>query len=263
MHILLEVFIFNWSLDLWAAKNIDIDISNYKRERRDHDSRFACVFRPAGSRSVKWDTWRASPRHNQCTAAGKNVCNFITTFFTWEADWNFELVQMVSGTLGALSFIFTMENCCLGQVLFWACSNTVRHAFSFVIENSCLRQVEFWDCALDIVLLRTHGVRCVVSFMLENACLRQVEFWDRAIILENLTGDCFVTHAWCPLCVFFGNFLLEAGGILRLWILDIVLLRMHGVRCVFSFVLENACLRQVEFWACSIILGQLDCRLFR
>ena len=55
---------------------------------RDHDSRFACVFRLAGSRSVKWDTW------------------------------NFELVQMVFGTLGALSFIFTTENCCLGQVQF-------------------------------------------------------------------------------------------------------------------------------------------------
>ena len=62
------------------------------------------------------------------------------------------------------------------------------------------------------------------------------------MILENLTEDCFVTHAWCPLCVFFrdGNFLLEAGGILRLckfslkMRLDIVLLRTHGVVCFLS-----------------------------
>ena len=38
------------------------------------------------------------------------------------------------------------------------------------------------------------------------------------MVLENLTGDRFVTHAWSPQCVFFrdGKFLLEAGGILRL-----------------------------------------------
>jgi len=83
----------------------------------------------SGRPDLEMGHMRASPRHNQCTAAGKNVCNFITTFFTWEADWNFELVQMVFGTLGALSFIFTMENCCLGQVHFWACSNNVRHAW--------------------------------------------------------------------------------------------------------------------------------------
>ena len=128
IYVYVAICMYRYRYLCWdSSKNIDIDIS--KRERRDHDSRFACVFRPAGSRSVKWDTWRASPRHNQCTAAGKNVCNFITTFFTWEADWNFELVQMVFGTLGALSFIFTMENCCLGQVHFWPCSNNVRHAW--------------------------------------------------------------------------------------------------------------------------------------
>ena len=74
-------------------------------------------------------------------------------------------------------------------------------------------------------------------------------------ILENLTGDCYVTHAWSPQCVFFrdGKFLLKAGGILRLckfslkMRLDIVLLRTHGVHCMFSSVMENSCLRQVEF----------------
>ena len=36
--------------------------------------------------------------------------------------------------------------------------------------------------------------------------------------VENLTGDYFVTHVFCKLCVFFhdGKFLLEAGGILSL-----------------------------------------------
>ena len=98
---------------------------------------------------------------------------------------------------------------------------------------------------------------CTICFscVSENTLLGQVELRACAIFLENLTGDCFVTHAWSPQCVFFrdGKFLLEAGGILRLckfslkMRLDIVLLRTHGVRCVFSFVLENACLRQVEF----------------
>ena len=83
------------------------------------------------------------------------------------------------------------------------------------------------------------------SCMSENSLLGQVEFRACAIF----------THAWRPQCVFFrdGKFLLEAGGILRLckfslkMRLDIVLLRTNGVCCVFSFVLENACLRQVEF----------------
>ena len=36
--------------------------------------------------------------------------------------------------------------------------------------------------------------------------------------MDNWIGDCFVVHAWSPQCVFFhdGNFLPEAGGILRL-----------------------------------------------
>jgi len=88
-------------------------------------------------------------------------------------------------------------------------------------------------------------VHHLFSCMSENSLLGQVELRACAIF----------THAWSPQCVFFrdGKFLLEAGGILRLckfslkMRLDIVLLRTHGVRCVFSFVLENACLRQVEF----------------
>ena len=66
-------------------------------------SRFACVFRPAGSRSVKWDTC-ASPRHKQCTAAGKNVCNFIITFFHSR-----------------------------GRLEFLACSNALRHTWCTVV----------------------------------------------------------------------------------------------------------------------------------
>ena len=58
------------------------------------------------------------------------------------------------------------------------------------------------------------------SCMSENSLLGQVELRACAIFLENLTGDCFFTHAWSPQCVFFrdGKLLLEAGGILRLCI---------------------------------------------
>ena len=33
--------------------------------------------------------------------------------------------------------------------------------------------------------------------------------------------------------------------------LEIVLLRTHGVHCLFSFVMENSCSSQLEFRACS------------
>ena len=214
------------------------------------------------------------------------------------------------------------------------------------MEISCLRQLEilslFKQC-----LVRKVCTICVLAGWKFLGCGRW-NLWACSIFLENLTGDCFVTHAWSPQCVFFfaGNFLLEAGGILSLfnysWKLDsrlfcyarlvctvcflawckfsvgadgilslcnfswksgwrlfcyarmestvcfltwckilawgscnfelvqmffkirleIVLLRTHGVHCVFSFVLENSCLRQLKFWACAIILEKLNLRLF-
>ena len=68
---------------------------------------------------------------------------------------------------------------------------------------------------LQILLLSTHCVLCRFFFLVENSCLRQVGFWACTMFLKNLIGDCFVTHAWCPLSVFFCDrkSLVEAGGI--------------------------------------------------
>ena len=52
-------------------------------------------------------------------------------------------------------------------------------------------------------VLGTHGVHHLFSCMSENSSLGQVELRACAFFLDNLTGDCFVTHAWSPQCVFF------------------------------------------------------------
>jgi len=258
-----------------------------------------------------------------------------------------------------------------GRLEFWACSNGLRHTWCTVLYLhdgklllgagaflSLFKQCEArmvcticfracrkilcwgrWNLEL-VQFLRTHGDHSVFSFVMENSCLRQVEFWGCAIILENLTEDCFVTHAWCPLCGFFraGKCLLEAGGILRScnyswksdwrlfcyarmvsavcfpwkflawgrWNFEVVhfghcfathawcplcgffragkclleaggILSLcnyswksdwrlfcytHGVRCVFSFVMEISCLRLVEFWGCANFLWKWDWTLF-
>ena len=67
------------------------------------------------------------------------------------------------------------------------------------------------------------------------------------IFLINWVADCFLRHALCAISVFFmhGKFLLEVVGSLSLWkysgriILQILSLGMHGVQCLFSFVMEN------------------------
>ena len=88
-----------------------------------------------------------------------SLCNY-----SWKFDWRlFCYARMVSAV------------CFLWKFLAWGRWNF---------------EVVHWD----IVLLRTHGVPLCVSFVLENACLRRVEFWACVIILENLTGDCFVIH---------------------------------------------------------------------
>ena len=63
---------------------------------------------------------------------------------------------------------------------------------------------------------------------------------------------------WIAHC-FAGKMLLEVVGILSLrnysWSIGfhIVVLGTHGVLRLFYFVMENACLRQLEFWACANI----------
>ena len=105
----------------------------------------------------------------------------------------------------------------------------------------------FLNIRLEIALLRMHGVHCV-SFVMENSCLSQLEF-------RACSNNINVRHAWCALSVFLhdGKFLVKAGGILSLrnysWSIGfhIVVLGTHGVLRLFYFVMENACLRQLEF----------------
>ena len=120
------------------------------------------------------------------------------------------------------------------------------------------------------------------------------------LFLDNWIADCFVRHAWYALSVSFrGKFLAEGSWNFELvqlfldsWIAEcfvrhvwyalkifdrgswnfklvhiflinrMVLLGMHGLHCLSSLVMENVCSRQLEFWACPSMLGQLDCRLF-
>ena len=92
--------------------------------------------------------------------------------------------------------------------------------------------------------------------------------WAFRNILNQL--NCFVSHQWFALSVFYrdGKFLLKIVGIFSFpsysWTirLQIVRLGTHGMPCLFSFVMENSCLKQLEFLAYLTILGQLDCRLF-
>ena len=101
--------------------------------------------------------------------------------------------------------------------------------------------------------------------MIEMFCLRQVESEACLNFLNRL--DCFHRHIWFALSVFFcdGKFLLEAVGILSLsnysWTIgsQIVKFGKHGFDCLFSFMMENFCLRQVESGACQNILNQLVC----
>ena len=97
-----------------------------------------------------------------------------------------------------------------------------------------------------IVLLGTHGLHCLFSFVMENSCLRHLEFWACPNILDQLELDCFVRHA---------SFALSNWN----WI---VLLGMHGLHCLCSFVIENSCLRHLEFQACPNIHYQLELECF-
>ena len=86
------------------------------------------------------------------------------------------------------------------------------------------------------------------------------------LFLINWSADCFARHAWCSLSVLFrdGKFLLEAVGILSLCNysssigLHIVFLGTHRVLPLFYFVMENSCLRELEFWACANIINHFN-----
>ena len=116
-------------------------------------------------------------------------------------------------------------------LLNWIAHCFARHAwcspFYFVIENSCSGQLEFWACTIILDQLES---RLFWKARMENSWLRQLEFLA---------------------C----NYSSSIG-------LHIVLLGTHGVLPLFYFVLENSCSGQLEFWACTIILDQLESRLF-
>ena len=105
----------------------------------------------------------------------------------------------------------------LDRILFSYARMVCTVCFFFVMENSCLRQLEFRACSNNV-----RQTCCALSVFLhdENFLVKAVGFQSLclSIFLENVTGNCSVMHAWCTLCVFFcdGKFLLEAGGILSL-----------------------------------------------
>ena len=84
------------------------------------------------------------------------------------------------------------------------------------------------------------------------------------MILCNVSGksyrSLFVQHLWCALFVFLAcwKLLLEAGGILSLCFFlknqigDSIV--MHACFTLFSLVMENSCLMQVEFELVQLFL---------
>ena len=95
-----------------------------------------------------------------------------------------------------------------------------------------------WSIGVQIVLEGTHG-----KFLVEAAGISSLQ-----LFFINWIAHCFA-----------GKILLEVVGILSLrnysWSIGfhIVVLGTHGVLRLFYFVMENACLRQLEFWACANI----------
>ena len=103
----------------------------------------------------------------------------------------------------------------------------------------------------EIILLHAW---CALFFfsVMENPCFRQVEIRAYSINVRRV-------HYALSVFLRDGKFCVEAGGLFSLCIfslklLEIVLLHVHGVHCVFSFVMENSCLMQVEFYVCAIIV---------
>ena len=150
------------------------------------------------------------------------------------------------------------------------------------------RQLEFWACPhvfdqLDGFV--RHAWFALSVFSHDGKFLLEAVFWGYPTILGQL--DCRLFGD--------GKFLLEAVGILSLsnysWTFGLqivllgtygmhcehfprgswnfvlvhmflinwmVLLGTHGLHCLSSLVMENSCLRQLEFWACPHVFDQLD-----
>ena len=85
------------------------------------------------------------------------------------------------------------------------------------------------------------------------------------IFLINWIADCFHMHTWFALSVFFCNRKIFARHSLNLELVQIflinwiVLLGIHDLHCLFSFIKESFLLRQLESGACPNILDQFDC----
>ena len=182
-----------------------------------------CLCVPAGRISKMGRVCSSVTTSQQCTAAGKDACNFMITFFIWEEHCD------VRQSHGACEFV--MKKCYLRQLEFWL--------WAIIVENRIV------NC-----LLSMHGVHCMFSFLMENFAWSSWNLKLVQILFGTLGAQSFyfaMENSW----------LARAGAILSLCKcflklrLEIVLLRTHGVQWLFSFVMENSCLSQLEFRACS------------
>ena len=81
------------------------------------------------------------------------------------------------------------------------------------------------------------------------------------LCLNTWIAECFVRQVWYALKIF------DRGSwnfkLVHIFLINrMVLLGMHGLHSLSSLVMENSCSRQLEFWACPSMLGQLDSDCF-
>ena len=179
---------------------------------------FACAFRPAGS--LKWDTCaQVWPRHNSVLLRERMLA------ISW------------------LHFSFERNIVMLGnRMVFVNWPKSVTWVWAIIVENWIV------NC-----LLSMPGVHCMFSFLMENFAWSSWNFKLVQILFGTLAAQSFYF-------VMENSWLAWAGAILSLCKcflklrLEIILLWTHDVHYLFSCVVENSWLGQVEFWACAIIL---------
>ena len=111
-------------------------------------------------------------------------------------------------------------------------------------------------------------LHCLFSLVMENSCLRKFEFLAYFTVFDQLDCRFFLARMVCTVCSLSWWFFFACAS----WNFDnvqiflinwIILLGTDCFHCLFSLVMECSCSRQLEFWTCPTICGQLDCRLFR
>ena len=177
-----------------------------------------------------------------------SVCSCDGNVFALRS-WNFELEWIV--LINLIAEFFPRHAWCTVSVFF--------------CDRKCLLEVTrilslwkySWSIRLWIVFQRTHGVK----LWWKNGAWGSWIFELVWILWINWIAYCFPRHAWCAVSVFVCDWkhLLDAVGLLSLWKcswsigMQIVFWGTHGLPCVFSFVVQHSCLRQLEFWACANI----------